>query len=616
MKIHPRSILPVLYGIVVVSALVGLVSVAMLRWNAVQRLKEVPEGRLVKVPTMKEEAILVPESETVIAAIEPGPEVEEPLRKVALPVPQPLTDGAEAKEGDLPEITIAELHRSREPRKLLIDYLIEEAKVRESPKGTLDYLEELEGIALEAVREENRVRARMFEMIADRENRAPIAVGREFYRKRTGQSEAVALEERESLPQVEPAFVLAVPAPLTESLALPLAEEFLKRSGYEEVATRADPGDGSGAMVYGRRSFENRIVAICVRERSDLDRAEPEDEQVVPLGRDVAGEILAHDAIAVVVHPNNPVGSLSLDQLAAIYSGSVRDWAELGGSSGPILPSGIGEWEGMAKRFESRIFRSSGGEIDANLVRSFADSEALTEAIRENPLAIGFVGFSEVSSELRVLALRASEKMRSVEPAAIVIRTGEYPLADPIRIDPGESRDPLIRDFIAFAAGDEGQTVLGDAGWLGFGRTRDSDRTAALAHRRAILEDASVPEDYREFIREADRADTPFNLHFEPGSLELTEVSLRHFRRLTRFLQEPANGSARVLLIGFTDDVGSLDGNERYSMMRAVALAEKLQGEGIDRVRVAGFGESLPVGDNRTGSGKAANRRVEVWIER
>ncbi len=72
----------------------------------------------------------------------------------------------------------------------------------------------------------------------------------------------------------------------------------------------------------------------------------------------------------------------------------------------------------------------------------------------------------------------------------------------------------------------------------------------------------------------------------------------------------------RLLVEGHTDDVGDDASNLKLSQDRAAAVREYLVGKGIDaaRLQAQGFGETKPVGDNKTTKGKAQNRRIEFTI--
>ena len=69
-------------------------------------------------------------------------------------------------------------------------------------------------------------------------------------------------------------------------------------------------------------------------------------------------------------------------------------------------------------------------------------------------------------------------------------------------------------------------------------------------------------------------------------------------------------------VLGHTDSVGSDEYNQRLSEQRAQAVANYLTARGVNRVRIAtrGYGETMPIADNATEAGRAANRRVEIKV--
>jgi outer membrane protein OmpA-like peptidoglycan-associated protein len=71
-----------------------------------------------------------------------------------------------------------------------------------------------------------------------------------------------------------------------------------------------------------------------------------------------------------------------------------------------------------------------------------------------------------------------------------------------------------------------------------------------------------------------------------------------------------------VRIIGHTDSTGSDELNDRLSIQRAEATRNYLAARGVNpqRIMVAGRGEREPVADNSTESGRARNRRVEIFL--
>jgi outer membrane protein OmpA-like peptidoglycan-associated protein len=76
-------------------------------------------------------------------------------------------------------------------------------------------------------------------------------------------------------------------------------------------------------------------------------------------------------------------------------------------------------------------------------------------------------------------------------------------------------------------------------------------------------------------------------------------------------------GKTTLTVVGHTDNVGSNEYNQKLSQHRALSVAQYLEGQHVNGMRLAtaGRGENDPVASNSTESGRAANRRVEIYVE-
>jgi outer membrane protein OmpA-like peptidoglycan-associated protein len=103
-------------------------------------------------------------------------------------------------------------------------------------------------------------------------------------------------------------------------------------------------------------------------------------------------------------------------------------------------------------------------------------------------------------------------------------------------------------------------------------------------------------------------------INFETGSAQIKRASLRLLDAAVRVFKEYPE--LRVEIAGHTDDEGDDDANMRLSDERADAVRSYLieKGIGPDRVMAKGYGETLPIADNRTAGGRAKNRRIEFKI--
>jgi outer membrane protein OmpA-like peptidoglycan-associated protein len=104
------------------------------------------------------------------------------------------------------------------------------------------------------------------------------------------------------------------------------------------------------------------------------------------------------------------------------------------------------------------------------------------------------------------------------------------------------------------------------------------------------------------------------NILFETNSTTLQPISMIEINRLLQLMNE--NPTLRVQINGYTDNVGKPADNLKLSAARAKAVVDYLVSKGVDLKRLAykGFGETKPIGDNKTEAGRAMNRRTEFVI--
>jgi len=104
------------------------------------------------------------------------------------------------------------------------------------------------------------------------------------------------------------------------------------------------------------------------------------------------------------------------------------------------------------------------------------------------------------------------------------------------------------------------------------------------------------------------------DLYFITGSTRLQPRSDAQLHELLAVLA--ANPGARVMVSGYTDNVGNADSNKRLSQDRADTVKSMLIRDGVsaDRITAQGFGEEHPIADNATGEGRQLNRRVAVVV--
>ena len=104
----------------------------------------------------------------------------------------------------------------------------------------------------------------------------------------------------------------------------------------------------------------------------------------------------------------------------------------------------------------------------------------------------------------------------------------------------------------------------------------------------------------------------PSDFSFDSGRADIKP----EMRPVLEQLAQGLDPKMRVTIVGHTDSVGSDELNNRLSLDRASNVREYLRNRGIDssRMMANGRGEQRPIANNDTSSGRAQNRRVEIFL--
>ena len=151
--------------------------------------------------------------------------------------------------------------------------------------------------------------------------------------------------------------------------------------------------------------------------------AESGEVELVITGREPLTDwfavLLKIEGIAVVVHPSNPLRVFSTEDLAAIFTGSVTSWQELGGADEQIQPVIPLPGDEVRIRFENLVLGGSPPSPDAQLGPT---PLAVSMIVAEDPGAIGYLPFSLVTEEVRPI------RVDGVLPGPSTVQDGRFPL--------------------------------------------------------------------------------------------------------------------------------------------------------------------------------------------
>jgi phosphate transport system substrate-binding protein len=141
------------------------------------------------------------------------------------------------------------------------------------------------------------------------------------------------------------------------------------------------------------------------------------------------------DAIRIVVHPENPIRAISLEQLDSIYSSvrkrggkPVQTWGDLGlpgeWKRQPVRLHGVARGSAAQREFQQRVLQ--GGTFQEGL-REHSAAGSVLATVAEDPGAIGYLSGVARSDEIRVVPVQLGPGAPAVEPKAETILSLSYP---------------------------------------------------------------------------------------------------------------------------------------------------------------------------------------------
>ena len=260
-------------------------------------------------------------------------------------------------------------------------------------------------------------------------------------------------------------FAAAPAAPITGSNKLPWAGCGISKNAFMgEMVQAYEKKTGvkvellGGGATKGIRQVSNKEVQLggtcrhVLEKENSLTHDEERRVQLTPV---------AWDALVVITHKDNPVNSLTLDQLRGIYKGRITNWKEVGGKDAPIeLYVRTGKISGVGRTLRELMFYNYDEEFVAKHVRE--ESATLEKDMVTNPNGMGVTG---VSSANKIKNIAKILKLEGKEPSFDNIKTGQYLLYRPLYlVSKLDERDPEVKKFHDFVRGEEGKAIMRKVG--------------------------------------------------------------------------------------------------------------------------------------------------------
>jgi phosphate transport system substrate-binding protein len=213
-----------------------------------------------------------------------------------------------------------------------------------------------------------------------------------------------------------------------------LAEEYMSHHSQGKIYVQ---GGGSSAGIQAVRS-EAAEVGMSSRA-------------LMPDDRDLISVPIAYDAIAIIVHPSNPLTNLSIDQVKGIFSRQMTNWKEAGGRNHPLTLVTREEGSGTRESFQHLIM----GKKEISLAALVQDSNgAIRQVVADDPNAIGYISLGLVNDRVKAL------KIDGVEANVESIKKRRYQFVRPFLFVFKTQPRGMAKNFLDYILSPEGQKLL------------------------------------------------------------------------------------------------------------------------------------------------------------
>jgi phosphate transport system substrate-binding protein len=222
------------------------------------------------------------------------------------------------------------------------------------------------------------------------------------------------------------------------------AEVFRRETGHEIKVEDGGASRGIKDVSLGNAHLGGTCRQCC------LDQPDELGVKLLPI---------AWDCLVVVVHKDNPLEDISLDQLRDVYTGKLTRWEELTGDvykSPILLVARAGKRSGVGFSVRQFLFNDVDKDYAAPNLRAVLSSRLLEAEVEREPFAIGVTGFNSARLRPGLKMLRLQGK----EPTRDNVVSGEYLFYRPLYLSVPNRVHPVAQEFVTFLYSKRGQEII------------------------------------------------------------------------------------------------------------------------------------------------------------
>ncbi len=233
-------------------------------------------------------------------------------------------------------------------------------------------------------------------------------------------------------------------------IAQACAEFYMKNNNKKAEITVSGGGSSVGiaAVLDGRAD-----IGDASRNAKDKEIAKAKEK-----GLELFKNVVALDSVVVVVHPNISLSEITRDKLAAVYSGKINNWKDLGGPDAEIVVISRDTSSGTYECFHEYGIKKAKIKAGAQMV---ASNQAMATTVAQTPYSIGYVGLGFLKS-----ANIKPVKVDGIEANMQTTKDGSYPISRTLNMYTNGKPKGEIAKFIKFIISSEGQKLVEEQGYI------------------------------------------------------------------------------------------------------------------------------------------------------
>lgn len=226
------------------------------------------------------------------------------------------------------------------------------------------------------------------------------------------------------------------------------AEEYRKKNMISISIEGSGSGNGIKALIDGTCDIANSSREMKKKER----------EQASEKGILVREIVVAYDMIIPIVHPTNSIVNLSMNQLKAIYDGSITNWKDIRGKNEKIVAISRDTSSGTFEVWHKMVMKKT--DLSKKTLLQ-ASNGAIVAVVSKNPKAIGYIGYGYLNNSVKPITVNGVQG--TIENG----KSGKFPISRKLYMYVNEKNlSKETKNFIDYVTSSDGQKLVKEAGFI------------------------------------------------------------------------------------------------------------------------------------------------------